>query len=31
MVKAMENRAKENHEGKESAQKQVEELKEIHT
>ena len=30
MVKAMENRAKENSDGKEYAQKQVEELKEIH-
>ena len=31
MVKAMENRAKESYDGKEHAQKQVEELKEIHT
>jgi len=30
MVKAMESKAKESHDGKEHAQKQVEELKNIH-
>ena len=30
MVNAMENKAKESHDGKEIAQKQVAELKEIH-
>lgn len=30
MIKAMDNKAKENYDGKESAQKLIEELKEIH-
>lgn len=30
MVNAMENKAKESHDGKEIAQKQVQELKEVH-
>ena len=30
MVRAMETKAKENYDGKESAHKQIEELKEIH-
>lgn len=31
MVRAMENKAKENYDGKESAQKEIETLKELHT
>lgn len=31
MVRAMDNKAKESYDGKESAQKMIEELKEIHT